>query len=313
MANRSPRLWLIYSPMHRCIPLIVCILAQFFPAACTSNQARSGTVQPTPIKNLHILAPGLYSGDEPATAAHYDQLSSLGIKTVISVDAIAPDPGLAAKHNIRIVHLPIGYDGIKESRAIELSAAITQLEHPIYLHCHHGKHRGPAAIGVGAIGAGVVTSYQAIEFMTIAGTSPSYPGLYTAARNAKLLDQATLDSVHEFPTRTPISGFVESMGKLDRLHDQLWDIAENDWQASEYHPDLSATAISGQVYDHMRAMLGLDFFKHRGSMMRSRFEDSIQTAGEVESKINDHDFSAALDALNALNKSCIDCHNRFRN
>jgi len=301
------------TPMPRCIPLIFCVLALLLPAACSTTPARSGTTRPEPIKNLHILAPGLYSGDEPATAAHYDQLSSLGIKTVISVDAIAPDQDLAAQYNIRIVHLPIGYDGIEETRAIELAAAITQLEHPIYLHCHHGKHRGPAAIGVGAIGAGIITNNQAIEFMTIAGTSLNYPGLYSAARNANPLDQSILDIVQEFPARAPISGFVESMGKLDRLHDQLWDIAENDWQASADHPDHSATAISGQVYDHMRAMLQLEFFKKKGSMMRSRFEDSIRTAGEVESSINDNYFPAALDALNSLSNSCIDCHDRFRN
>ncbi len=301
------------TPMPRSIHLIFCTLALLLPAACSTNPARTGATQPSPIKNLHQLAPGLISGDEPATAAHYDQLSSIGIKTVISVDAIAPDPDLAAKHNIRIVHLPVGYDGIDDSRAIELAAAITQLDHPIYLHCHHGKHRGPAAISVGAVGAGIITNDQAIEFMTAAGTSQSYPGLYSAARNAKPLDQATLEGAIEFPTRAPISGFVKSMGKLDRLHDQLWDIAENQWQASEYHPDLSATAISGQVYDHMRAMLELDFFKRRGSMMRSRFKDSIQTASDVETKINNNDFPEALDALNALNNSCIDCHDRFRN
>lgn len=303
--------------MHPCIPLIVCSIALLLPAACSSNQARSDTAhdlaQTGPIYNLLLLAPGLYSGDEPATAAHYDQLSALGIKTVISVDAIAPDSDLASQHNIRIVHLPIGYEGIDDTRVVEFAAAITQLDYPIYLHCHHGKHRGPAAIVVGAIGAGLITNDQAIEFMTLAGTSLDYPGLYNAARDAKPLDQATLNTKHEFPARAPISGFVESMGHLDRLHDRLWDMAEDDWQTPEDHPDLSPTAVSGQIHDLMQSMLELDFFKRKGSMMRSGFEDSIQTAGDVKSKLNASDFSAALDALDALNNSCLDCHDRFRN
>jgi len=298
------------------IPIVFCTLTLLLPTACSSvptltqpiHQSKQG-----PIHNLHQLAPGLYSGNEPATSAHYDQLSDIGIKTVISVDAIAPDPDLAAQYNIRIVHLPIGYDGIEESRAIELASAITQLDHPIYLHCHHGKHRGPAALCVGAIGAGIITNDQAIEFMTTAGTSQSYPGLWDAARSTRALDHTNLGSVQAFPTHAPVSGFIESMGQLDRLHDRLWDLAEDDWQTPEDHPDLSPSAVSGQLYDHMRSMLQLDFFSKRGSMMRSRFEAAIDTAGNVEAKINSNDLPEALNLLSSLSNSCIDCHERFRN
>jgi len=298
--------------MHPCIPLIFCVLALLLPAACSSTPARKETTLPNPIKNLHLLAPGLYSGDEPATAAHYDQLAALGIKTVISVDAIAPDPDLADRHNIRIVHLPIGYDGIDNSRATELAAAIAQLDHPIYLHCHHGKHRGPAAIGVGAIGAGIITNDQAIEFMTDVGTSSNYPGLYAAARNAKPLEKETLNAVHDFPARAPVSSFGKSMGKLDRLHDRLWDIAEDDWQTPEDHPDLSPTAVSGQIHDLMRSMLDLDFLNNEGIAMRPEMIASMKAAGDIETKITIGDFPAAMTALDALNNLCIDCHDQHR-
>lgn len=293
------------------ILLIVCSLALLLPAACSSTPARS-TTHAGPIRNLHVLSPGLYSGDEPATQHHYQQLSSLGIKTVISVDAVAPDPDLASKHGIKIVHLPIGYDGIEDPRAAELASAIAQLEHPIYLHCHHGKHRGPAALCVGAIGAGIITNDQAIEFMTLAGTSDNYPGLWSAAQNARPLDQPTLDSITEFPTRAPVTGFVQGMGTLDRLHDQLLDIADNDWNAPDDHPDLSATAISGQLYDHLRSMGQLEYFNRKGTMLRSRFEAITELARTTESKIIDEDFTGALESLDALSDSCLDCHERFR-
>lgn len=288
-------------------------MALLLPQACSSVPARSDTAQTNPIQNLHLLSTGLYSGDEPATADHYRQLANLGIKTVISVDAVAPNPDLAAAHNIRIVHLPIGYEGIDDSRVIELAAAIHQLDRPIYLHCHHGKHRGPAALSVGAIGAGIITNDQAAAFMTLAGTSGNYPGLWKAAKDAGPLNPATLQSVTEFPARAPVSGFVDGMGKLDRLYDQLWDIAENDWQPDDYHPDMTATAASGLISDHLRAMLELDFFKRRGTMMRSRFETLTSTAGLIESHIEAKNYTQAFDSLNTLSNSCIDCHDRFRN
>jgi len=286
------------------------------PIACSiapSPHQASLPVSASPIKNLHALTPTLYSGDEPATAGHYAQLARLGIRTVISVDAIAPDPALADPHAIRIVHLPIGYDGIEPDRAAQLAAAINTLEHPIYLHCHHGKHRGPAALCVGAIGAGLTTNDQAAAFMNLAGTSENYPGLWDAARKATPLDPATLQSITDFPTHAPVPGFIEGMGQLDRLHERLWDLAEDNWQTPEDHPDLSATAVSGQIHDHLRAMLELEFFRKRGTMMRSRFESLTETARLVETSLIEKDYGEALVALDTMSQSCLDCHEHFRN
>lgn len=301
--------------MLRLILLISCLLLVLPSLSCSTNRPPCTPLQtpPSPIKNLHALTPTLYSGDEPATAQHYTQLARLGIRTVISVDAIAPDPELADPHAIRIVHLPIGYDGIDPERAAELAAAIDTLEHPIYLHCHHGKHRGPAALCVGAIGAGLITNDQATDFMNLAGTSENYPGLWDAARTSEPLDPSILHSITDFPSRAPVPGFVEGMGQLDRLHERLWDLAENNWQTPESHPDLSPTAVSGQLHDHLRAMLDLEFFRKRGSMMRSRFESITETARLIESRIIARDYDEARIALGAMSQSCLDCHERFRN
>ncbi len=282
--------------------------------ACSSNTPRASTttLPDGPIHNLHQLSEGLYSGGEPPTNAHYAQLADLGIRTVVSVDAIAPNPELAEPYGIRIVHLPIGYDGIDEQRAIELAAAIQTLEHPIYVHCHHGKHRGPAALCVGAIGAGLITNDQAQEFMQTTGTSPKYTGLWEAARIAQPLDDSTLARVDELPERAPVSSFVDSMGHLDRLHDRLWDMSEDDWKTPEDHPDLSPTAVSGQIHDLLRAMLEDDIITQEGQGMHTMMITSINAAAQVERDIDSGRFSEAYRSMDALHQSCVDCHDKYR-
>ncbi len=304
------------------IRLILTILTVSMLCSCrSSSEARSDKPTPQtnqkilgPIENLYQLNDGLYSGSEPGELMHYQQLADLGIKTVISVDAIAPNPDYAKRFGINIVHFPIGYDGISDERAVQLAQAISQLEHPIFVNCHHGKHRGPAALCVGAIGAGLITTQQAESFMTSTGTSHNYPGLWDAARTASPLDSSTQHADVEFPAHAPVPGFVDSMGQLDRLYDRLWDLADDDWQTPADHPDLSASAVSGRVYDLMRNMLTLPYFDEGdGKEMLADFEHSTELARQIEVNIEQNNHDGALSMLSAFSKSCKDCHNEFRN
>ena len=74
----------------------------------------------------------------------FASLQELGIRTIITVDGSRPDVERAHRFGFRYVHLPIGYDSISEARR---GASPRPCAHagPIDLHCHHGKHCGPAA------------------------------------------------------------------------------------------------------------------------------------------------------------------------
>lgn len=305
--------------------LILIILTTMLTVLLTSACRSSNGSQPIqtikhdhsriqgPIENLRMLNQNLYSGSEPSDLIHYQQLADMGIKTIISVDAIAPNPQLADRFGIRIVHFPIGYDGISDERTTQLAQAISQLEHPIFIHCHHGTHRGPAALCVGAIGAGLITTHQAESFMTASGTSPNYPGLWDAARTATPLDDAAIQSTTDFPAHAPVPGFVDSMGQLDRLHDQLWDLADNDWQTPDEHPDLSASAISSRMYDMMRTMSTLPYMDEDGREMRQKMNESTELSLVLENQIQAGQHESALVTFKAFSKSCKDCHSQFRN
>ena len=83
-------------------------------------------------------------------------------------------------YGLRYVHLPHGYDGIDQRRARELAKAVRDLPGPIYIHCHHGKHRSPAAAAVACVGAGLLKPDRSLCVLNTAGTSTNYRGLYQA-------------------------------------------------------------------------------------------------------------------------------------
>lgn len=143
---------------------------------------------PNPVR-LHEK---VISGGLPEADAAFQELADLGVKTIISVDGMMPDVATAAKHGLRYVHLPHGYDGIPEQRINELAKAARDLPGPVYIHCHHGKHRSPAAASVACVGAGLIPAGLAVSILQLAGTNPSYRGLYEAAQQATAFDEALL-------------------------------------------------------------------------------------------------------------------------
>jgi protein tyrosine/serine phosphatase len=60
---------------------------------------------------------------------------------------------------------------ISQERTKELAKADRELAGPIYLHCHHGKHRSPAAAVVACVTAGLILPHAALPILRTAGTS----------------------------------------------------------------------------------------------------------------------------------------------
>ena len=287
---------------------------------CTNNKANPEPEHDAhaqePISTLHMLFQldeNLYSGGEPKGRKAYEQLSSLGIQTVISVDAVAPDKALADEFGIRVVHLPIGYDGISSERSIQFAHAIATLPSPIYIHCHHGKHRGPAAIAVGAIGAGTMTHMQAHQFMTLVGTSLDYPGLWRAVQNARPLnDTYLLNDQIDLPEQADIGDFLAAMSEIDRLDELLWLCAENSFTAPNDHPDLAPASLAGHIHNLLRQLETDKLTVQEGVIFAELMIESRDLASSLETQITMNDIENAMISMTTLSESCIRCHERFR-
>src|SRR5690606_19020075 len=81
-----------------------------------------------------------------------------------------------------------------------IARAIRDLPGPVYIHCHHGKHRGPAAAAAAAVNLGLVSPAEAVAFMKTAGTADSYAGLYACVMEADAATKTELDAApSDFP------------------------------------------------------------------------------------------------------------------
>ena len=140
-----------------------------------------------PPEHLRLVAPGLWSGAAPVGDAAFAALAARGVRTVVSVDGPVPDAATAARFGLRTVHLPIGYDGVPDEAAAKLSAVMRlhgagKEGGGVFVHCHHGKHRGPAAAAICGRAAGRLSAFDALAYLETAGADPRYAGLWASVR-----------------------------------------------------------------------------------------------------------------------------------
>ncbi len=205
--------------MTRCLPLLV-LLAGCGPAprAIVPN-LEVGPVERAGLRNVYKLSDRIFTGSAPEDERSFESLQDLEIQTIISVDGAPPDVEGAESFGMRYVHLPIGYDGVPEDRAIGIAKAIRDLPGPVYIHCHHGKHRGPAAAAAALRCLEPERSTASlVEYLKRAGTDARYRGLFAAVERAPAkLDDAKVD----FPSRVPVPDLVKRMVAIDETWDRL--------------------------------------------------------------------------------------------
>ena len=290
------------------------------------SQPEQELSQPEKLSTKHLpnavrVHTKVISGGLPDGAAGFAELQALGVKTVISVDAAKPDVALAEKHGLRYVHLPHSYDGIPDQRALELAKAVSELPGPIYIHCHHGKHRSPAAAAVACLGAGMIDRHVADQTLEIAGTSPNYRGLYQATAAAQKIEAEKLAALPaNFPATVEPSPMEEAMGMLEHTHDHVKQLAANDWKMLAKLPDLDAPHEALLLREHYTEMLRTDETRAQPEEFQQLMREGEAAALALEQALNDWHKAgrpavapaAAKEAFEQVTKNCKACHERFR-
>ncbi|WP_143543795.1 hypothetical protein [Rhodopirellula sp. MGV] len=272
---------------------------------------------PNPIR-IHdrVISGGLPEGDEA-----FRELAERGIKTIISVDGMTPDIDTAAKYGLHYVHLPHGYDGIPASRVKELAKAVKELQGPIYIHCHHGKHRSPAAASVACVSAGLIPSSQAVAILELAGTNPNYKGLYKAAEKAAPISPDQLSDLEvEFKEVQAIPPMAEAMVTMSHTHNHLVAIANASWKSPPNHPDLDPAhevLLNRELYAEL---LRTNEVTGKPADFRAWLLDSQQATEELEQQLEKWNASGnrfappeSLDKLvQRISANCKACHVKYR-
>jgi protein tyrosine phosphatase (PTP) superfamily phosphohydrolase (DUF442 family) len=279
------------------------------PPAATNAHAESHALH-----NVHRIGSKMISGAVPEGAPAFDELKAMGVKTVISVDGATPDVGAAELRGMRYVHIPITYAEATKEQQLELARAVRDLPGPIYIHCHHGKHRSPAAAAAVAVALGESSPEDAVAFMKTAGTAANYKGLYACVANAVVATTAILDGAPAtFPSvRTP-QGITEAMVGVDECYEHLGFINAAGWQVPNDHPDLVPAAEAGRLADHLRLSGEDPKVKALGAAFTRRLADATATATALEELIVANAPKNKLDGKwKLVVASCKDCHAVYR-
>jgi protein tyrosine phosphatase (PTP) superfamily phosphohydrolase (DUF442 family) len=306
---------------------VVSCSSQDQPAAQSGRQARASIPLPAlsdatakdypGIHNAVAFHEGYVSGSVPEGQAGFETLAAMGIRTIISVDGAAPDVEAAKALGMRYIHLPIGYNGFNERRKLELVRASRDAlaQGPVYIHCHHGKHRSAGAAATVAASLGWSTPDQGVARMKVSGTAPNYKGLYSCAATASVLSASTIDAIPgNFPAVDPPKGLVKAMVEIDEIHEHLKGIEKAAWKAPSDHPDLVPAAEAGRLADHYRLLLDDAYTLRKPAEFRALMERSRAEAQALE------DLFAAANPdpvkLAAQSKliaaSCKECHTKYR-
>jgi protein tyrosine phosphatase (PTP) superfamily phosphohydrolase (DUF442 family) len=316
--------------VNRALPLIAAgclsiVQAGFAPASLGAEETPGveawspGRVDRAHLPNAWRLHEKIISGGQPEGESGYRQLSELGVRTVISVDGAQPQVALAQKYGLRYVHLPHGYDGVPQKRAQELAKAVRDLPGPIYIHCHHGKHRSPVAAAVACVGAGLMPPCRALRVLRTAGTSEHYRGLYLAAARARRIETGLLDELPvEFSEREDVPPMAEAMVSLEGTYNRLQTLAQAGWRPPGDSPDLDPPHEALLLREHFTELLRMQDTLQQPPAFREMLREGERAASQLEAGLRrrfDHRQpvpAAVGHSLARLTENCKACHRRFR-
>jgi protein tyrosine phosphatase (PTP) superfamily phosphohydrolase (DUF442 family) len=279
-------------------------------ASCASQEATP--VREPHLENAYWLTESVISGAQPDGEEAFRELASLGVKTVISVDGARPDVATARKYGLRYVHLPIGYDGVPRERALELAKAIEELEGPVYVHCHHGQHRGPAAAAVACVVAGKMDNARAVDTMKTLGTGAQYIGLWKSAREAKKADASELRDLRvEFRESALVPPLAEAMVSLDGVFERLGLAAKAGWKKPAEHPDVDPAHEALRAREIVVEIMRTDGLKAHPEAFRELMEAARSASERLELSLRVGESGDRAFAI--LKQTCTDCHKTLRN
>ncbi|MFM8251721.1 MAG: hypothetical protein ACKOBW_09025 [Planctomycetota bacterium] len=286
------------------------------PPVAAANPRRLATRH---LANAIQVTDWVISGGVPEDDDAFAELSSLGIRSIISVDGARPDLARASRYHLRYIHLPHGYEGLGEERTVQLAQAIQQLPKPIYLHCHHGKHRSPTAAAVACFATGQITTQHARRVLQLAGTNPSYLGLFRAVEQARVLPRNVLLDPHvEFPELVAIPPLAESMVAIDEAHSRLSRLAKNAWRPLAEQPPMTAHHQALLLVEQLTELSRATETQQRPDRFRALLSEQLTTAQQLQELLepvtpdNDSLNLRRQETFAQLTRLCTDCHRQFR-
>jgi protein tyrosine phosphatase (PTP) superfamily phosphohydrolase (DUF442 family) len=284
-----------------------------FTAATTDALPRVAPGEYDGLHNVFALSANIISGSEPSSAG-LEVLKKLGVRTIISVDGKVPDSASARSFGMRYVHIPLQYKTITDEEVARLAKTFRECEAPFFVHCFHGKHRGPSAAAIGRRALDGATPARAIaEMRQWAGTAPDYEGLYTAVFTKEIPSAAATRALaFDFPAADLPQGLADWMCRIERMNDALRKMAAHEWRVDPRHPDLTPHEAARNLAE----LTAADWCQGNAPMsaaMSALKNDTIRASEALVNIVATGDNASKSAAHKALLQSCIACHKLYRN
>jgi protein tyrosine phosphatase (PTP) superfamily phosphohydrolase (DUF442 family) len=296
---------------------VMSIAAELSAAETVTKGATNTVAQPIEIPGVHNAfraTERIYSGSQPEGEEAFAAIAKLGVKTILSVDGSKPDVEAARKYGLRYVHLPYGYDGIPTNRVAELAKLTAEVIGPFFVHCHHGLHRGPAAVAIMCEASEGWTTNRAVSWLREAGTAADYPGLYRAAQEFNSPTKAQLAAIKELPEVARTSSLVEAMVAIDAHFEHLKLSQKAGWKTPPGHVDISPAHEATMLWEQFKEMARTEDTAKRSADYRVKLAEAEQHADALRRMLREPANSPAIDvAFKQAGQSCSACHRKYRN
>jgi protein tyrosine phosphatase (PTP) superfamily phosphohydrolase (DUF442 family) len=273
------------------------------------------------LPNAHRINEKVICGGQPDGPDGFARLATLGVRTVISVDGIRPNVELAHQYGMRYIHLPFGYDTVPQMRGEEIAKAIDEMPGAIYIHCHHGQHRAPAAVAVACVYNGMLPPEQVDNVLKVFGTGENYAGLWKSARAARPLELQSLSDLKvDFVETAKIPPLADAMVNVDETLDHLKRLQKSGWKATPDQGEVDPSHEALQMTELLHEIARSEAVAGKPDAFKVRLNDAEQAAEALRTALATVPPSEAspsgesADArFNRLVSSCTACHKDFRN
>jgi protein tyrosine phosphatase (PTP) superfamily phosphohydrolase (DUF442 family) len=286
------------------------------PVGTQAQEIIEGPTTPLDLKGVHNAfkwTDKLISGACPEGDAGFKSLADLGVKTIVTVDGALPILESAKKYGMRYVHIPVEYSGITKKDAIRIIRAVRDLPGPVFIHCHHGMHRSPAATALVAIALAKYTNEEALAGLKQAKTGVNYVGLWKQVREFQAPTQAEIDAADkEFPETAKVEGLAAHMVNVDARFDGMKAVKAANWGVPADHPDIDPAHEALLLNEALRESGRSEEAKDYPADFMKIMDDSIVASAALEAAIRGKDPVKAQQSFAAVQATCGGCHKLYR-
>lgn len=302
--------------LHRRIAVLAALVGFLLVSQTTRADEAVVRVDVPGLPNAYRVTPDVISGGLPDAEVGFATLQKLGVRTVISVDGAKPDVAGAKQHGLRYVHLPHGYDAVPEDRVLDLARAITQLPGPIYIHCHHGKHRSPAATAAACIATGLISRDVGRQVLEVAGTGKNYVGLYQSVDRTRTIEASLLRSTDsEFPEIAAVAPLAAAMVELDRVFHSVQQAKDADWKAPNGRPEREPAHLALILREHFAEIARSEQVMDQSEGFDAILARSLGQAHDLEKVLGSTQAGRGATAsklFESIRADCRNCHRDHR-